>query len=450
MLFTSDLRVGDNPALAAAGHHVVPLFVFDERVFAGPFAAPNRISYLLDALGDLRTSLRAAGSDLVIRSGDVVAETMKVADDTKASALHLSDDVSRFAHNRLERLTYAADDAGIEIRSFEQSAVIGAADLQPSTTGASGGYKVFTPYWRRWSAAPSRDVSPTPTRLTPVGIDPGEIPRLAQLCGDAQPSPRVRSGGETAEKAAFAAWSADGIEHYGDRRDFMAVEGTSRLSAALHFGCMSTLTAVTAAQDEEGGEALVRQICWRDFHRQFLAHRPEIADSDYRPRPYDWRDDPEGLAAWKAGRTGYPLVDAGMRQLSEEGWMHNRLRMLCASFLTKHLRIDWRLGARHFIDLLVDGDIANNQGNWQWVAGTGAASRPNRVLSPIRQTKRFDPHAEFIRRYLPELAPVGTKALIDPSLMTVADRRMADYPQPIVDHDEATAELAALVKEPHN
>ena len=209
----------------------------------------------------------------------------------------------------------------------------------------------------------------------------------------------------------------------------LAADATSRLSPSLHFGCVSARALAVRAQ-ERGGEAFVRQLCWRDFYAQILIARPRTQVDDLRPRGDRWLDDPEALAAWKEGMTGYPLVDAGMRQLRAEGWMHNRARMVAASFLVKDLGIDWREGARHFFDLLLDGDVAQNIGNWQWVAGTGVDTRPNRIFNPIRQARRFDPDGTYVRRYVPELAGVEGRAVHEPWKLAP---RPEGYPEPILD-----------------
>lgn len=192
-----------------------------------------------------------------------------------------------------------------------------------------------------------------------------------------------------------------------------------------------------------GGAAFVRQLCWRDFHHQVLAATPQLPFEDYRSRGDEWRQDEDALAAWKAGRTGIPVVDAGMRQLAAEGWMHNRARLVTASLLTKDLYLNWRLGAAHFWDLLVDGDLANNAGNWQWVAGTGNDTRPNRVFNPLRQAERFDPDGDYVRRYVPELAGVEGSAVHRPWKLADQVRSTLEYPDPIVDHDhdQAAAEF---------
>ena len=217
-------------------------------------------------------------------------------------------------------------------------------------------------------------------------------------------------GGESAGRRRLDAWLDDGLARYVELADDLAADATSRLSPYLHFGCVSAGEVVARALEREGAEPFVRQLCWRDFNHQLLAARPELARDDLRPRSAAWRDDDEGFEAWREGRTGYPLVDAGMRQLMAEGFMHNRARLVAGSFLTKHLGIDWRRGAEHFFEQLVDGDVANNTANWQWVAGTGTDTRPNRRLSPSRQAERFDPDGAYVRRYLPDSARPTTRS----------------------------------------
>jgi deoxyribodipyrimidine photo-lyase len=299
--------------------------------------------------------------------------------------------------------------------------------------------RVFTPYWNRWRAAPLRPLVPAPRRLAlPAGLRRGHLPALRELVAG-PPSPGVAAGGESRGRARLAAWTRDGLARYPERHDDLAAAATSRLSSYLHFGCLSPVEVAHRALDRPGGEAFLRQLCWRDFHHQVTAAFPAIAREDYRPRGDRWSDDAPALAAWKEGRTGYPIVDAGMRQLAHEGFMHNRARLITASFLVKDLHLDWRLGAAHFLDLLVDGDVANNAGNWQWVAGTGNDTRPNRVFNPVRQAARFDPEGEYVRRWVPELAGVPGRRVHAPWRLDATARRRLDYPPPMVDHAEAAA-----------
>jgi deoxyribodipyrimidine photo-lyase len=223
---------------------------------------------------------------------------------------------------------------------------------------------------------------------------------------------------------------ASGQASYAETRDLLATDGSSRLSPYLRFGCVSPLEVAERARDAED---FVRQLCWRDFCLQLRAAFPRLSSEDYRPRGRSWRTDDDGLAAWRDGRTGVPVVDAGMRQLRREGWMHNRARLLTASFLVKHLGIDWRLGLAHFDRLLVDGDPASNAANWQWVAGTGTDPRPNRVFNPIRQARRFDPEGEYVRRFVPELAGLGPRDIHEPWRLGAAALRELGYPPPLVE-----------------
>jgi len=401
VLFTRDLRVSDHPALATAverAERVVPLFVLDDAVLAG-FGAPNRLAFLLDALRDLDCSLRRLGGLLVVRRGNVVAETFRVAAEVGAEAVFAGEDVSAYAQERERRLRRVLAGGRIELEVFPGITVVPPGDLTPE---GRDHFQVFTPYWRRWQEHPRRDVLPTPPRIRlPSGIDPGSLPNARELA--APDAPLLPAGGETAGRRRLEAWLDDGLARYGDLADDLAADATSRLSPYLHFGCVSGGEVVARALEREGAEPFVRQLCWRDFNHQLLAARPETATEDLRPRAAGWREDEEGLEAWRQGRTGYPLVDAGMRQLLREGFMHNRARLVVGSFLTKHLGIDWRRGAKHFFEHLVDGDVANNTGNWQWVAGTGVDSRPNRRLSPSRQAERFDPHGIYVRRYVDEI-----------------------------------------------
>ncbi|MFP5388518.1 MAG: cryptochrome/photolyase family protein, partial [Thermoleophilia bacterium] len=250
-------------------------------------------------------------------------------------------------------------------------------------------------------------------------------------------------GGETAGRKAMWAFLRDGLAGYEEHHDDLAGDETSGLSPYLRFGCVSPLELLGEVRSRPGGAPFARQLCWRDFHHQVLAAFPALPRRDYRPRGDRWSRSRRAFEAWRAGRTGYPIVDAAMRQLRLEGRMHNRARMIVASFLTKDLYLDWRWGAGHFWDLLSDGEIANNAGNWQWVAGTGNDTRPNRVFNPIRQAHRFDPHGAYVRRYLPELEAIDGKSVHEPWRLDSAQRRQLDYPLPIVDHDEAAAAFIA-------
>ncbi|MFJ5774097.1 cryptochrome/photolyase family protein [Streptomyces sp. NPDC093094] len=437
VLFTADLRVHDHPPLRAAlhdGREVVPLFVRDPAVDGAGFAAPNRLAFLADCLRDLDASLRDRGGRLVVRSGDLVEQVCRVATEAGADEVHLAADVSAHAQRREERLRHALESQGLRLHVHD--AVTTAVAPGAVTPAASDHFAVFTPYFRHWSQQRLREPLGAPrTVRVPDAVASDGLPSHEGLPGVSE---GLAAGGETEGRKRLTAWLRGGLSEYGDRHDDLPGDATSRLSPHLHFGTLSPAELVhrSRAAGGPGADAFVRQLAWRDFHRQVLAARPDAAAADYRSREDRWRPEREARAdieAWREGRTGYPVVDAAMRQLRHEGWMHNRGRLLTASFLTKTLYVDWRVGARHFLELLVDGDVANNQLNWQWVAGTGTDTRPNRVLNPVAQARRFDPYGAYVRRWVGELAEVEGTAVHEPWKLRGPDRAAVDYPDPIVD-----------------
>ncbi|MFJ9174720.1 cryptochrome/photolyase family protein [Streptomyces sp. NPDC102360] len=433
VLFTSDLRVHDHPPLRAAltaADAVVPLFVRDTGV-AG-FLAPNREAFLADCLRDLDAGLRDRGGRLVVRSGAVLDEVAKVVTETDACAVHVAGGVSAYAHHREDRLRDTLHRLGCDLVAHD--GVVTCVPPGAVTPDARDHFAVFTPYHRHWARHGLRAVVRAPRAVrVPDGVGGEALPERADVAGV---SPGLAEGGEQAGRALLTSWLRSGIAAYEDVHDDMAGDATSRLSPHLHFGTVGPVEAVHRANTVggPGAEAFVRQMAWRDFHHQVLAARPEAAHTDYRTHHDRWRRAPRDVEAWQEGRTGYPVVDAAMRQLRHEGWMHNRGRLLTASFLVKTLYVDWRVGARHFLSLLVDGDVANNQMNWQWMAGTGTDSRPNRVLNPVTQAKRYDPDGAYVRRWVPELADVEGSVVHTPWKVTGLDRAaLGDYPDPIVE-----------------
>jgi deoxyribodipyrimidine photo-lyase len=419
VLFTRDLRVHDNPALhtaCATGQPVVPLFVVDPSIPS----SPNRDRFLVESLAGLRDSLRARGADLVVRHGDPVAEAVGLARDTAATGVALATDASGYAARRQRRLAAACTCHRLSVMLCDGVTVVPPGALRPS--GGTDHYRVFTPYWRAWREHPRRAELPAPRRIRfPDDIPPGELPEPGPgHSGDLPP------GGEPAALRRLDAWQrlADG---YADHRDDLVADRTSRLSPYLHFGCVSPLTVGNrlAAYPE-----FVRQLCWRDFHHQVLAAFPGLGRTAYRPGADDrWRDDPDGLAAWQSGHTGVPVVDAGMRQLAAEGFLPNRARLISAGFLTRILGIDWRSGMRWYQRWLVDADLANNAGNWQWVAGTGNDTRPGRGFNPLRQAHRFDPDGGYVRRWVQELVDIPGPAVHRPWRLPRGPR--PHYPAPL-------------------
>ncbi|KJY26634.1 cryptochrome/photolyase family protein [Streptomyces katrae] len=439
VLFTSDLRVHDHPPMRAAlegGGEVVPLFVRDRAVDRAGFAAPNRLAFLADCLVDLDRALRRLGGRLVVRSGDLVEEVSRAVRQAEAEEVHMAAGYTAFARAREARLRQALEARGCRLHVHE--GVCTAVPPGDVTPQGSDHFAVFTPYFRRWQAEPLRTPLPAPQGLrVPAALRSEELPGRSGLSGV---SPGLARGGEQEGRERLRSWLSHHAHAYEQRHDDLAGDATSRLSAHLHFGTLSAGEVVFRAgrSGGAGAAAFVRQVCWRDFHQQVLAARPEAAGQDYRSRDDRWRRGREAeadLSAWREGRTGYPVVDAAMRQLAHEGWMHNRGRLVAASFLTKTLYVDWREGARHFLSLLVDGDVANNQLNWQWVAGTGTDTRPNRVLNPVLQGRRYDPDGAYVRRWVPELAGVGGldgAAVHEPWRRSGLDRAACDYPDPLI------------------
>ncbi|QXE35997.1 DNA photolyase family protein [Streptomyces sp. GMY02] len=449
-LFTQDLRVHDNPVLRAAlreAERVVPLFVVDAGIRRTGFAVPNRAAFLADSLADLDAALRARGGRLVVRTGDVVEETCRVVTETGAGTVHVAGGASRYATRREDRLRAAltGDRCGLRIHDASVTTVPPGA-LVP---GGKDHFAVFTPYFRRWEGFSVRGVLPAPARVPVADVRSAALPDAESLAPGSV-SPGLPAGGEPEGRRRLRSWLAGPLERYADLHDDLAADATSRLSPYLHFGCLSPVELLERAREHggPGAHAFVRQLAWRDFHHQVLAARPDAAHHDYRPRHDRWRRNAEETGAWREGRTGYPVVDAAMRQLRHEGWMPGRARLLAASFLTKTLYVDWRVGAEHFLGLLVDGDVANNQLNWQWAAGTGTDTRPNRILNPLVQARRFDPGGEYVRHWLPELRDLDAASihrLARPGEAARTGRRTGtDYPAPIVDLAEAADRFKRL------
>ena len=426
VVFTRDLRVHDNSALVAASQqndYVAPLFVLDPMLVNGPQSSANRSIFLYESLTDLDQSLERLGNSLIISQGVWAEEVMKFTATVEATEIHIARDYSRYSSDRTRLLEAACERNNIKLVLHDNHSVLPPGKIQP---GAGDEYKVFTPYYNKWLAESWRPVLKPPLLNSPSQLKfiKSNMPSL-----DHKSNAQVK-GGESAGRSRMMQWLTSGIQKYEENRDDLSAPATSLLSPYLHFGCMSLLELAAMARSN-GDDAYVRQLCWRDFYLQILAKYPEAANSDYRDRGDRWNNNTEHLSAWKTGMTGYPIVDAGMRQLLAEGFMHNRARMVTASFLTKDLYLDWRLGAAHFRDWLIDGDLASNQLGWQWVAGTGTDTNPNRIFNPQRQSERFDPTGEYIRKYVHELNNIPTDLIHNPPSKLRAE---CGYPEPITDH----------------
>jgi deoxyribodipyrimidine photo-lyase len=438
--FTRDLRVHDHPALRAAldrSERVVPVFCFDDRLLGGRHASGPRTQFLLECLADLDERL----GGLVLRRGAPERELPALACEVGATELHYSEDSGPFARRRIERVR-----AALEIPAFGHPGLHAIDELGAVRTQAGRPYTVFSPFHRTWLEEPRREVlgRSHPFGSLPSRLERGRLPSLPALgLSDTVPSPA--RGGETAARERLASFLRDGVASYGDGS--LADDRTSRLSPYLHFGCLSVREIEERLPGGGGAAAFRRQLCWRDFYAHVLLHHPRNARSEFqeRYRGMGWSRASRRFEAWCEGRTGFPLVDAGMRQLLAEGWMHNRARLVVGSFLTKDLGIDWRWGERWFMRWLIDGDEANNNGNWQWIASVGVDPQPafRRIYNPARHMERYDPDGRYVRRHVPELREVPDAWLAEPWTMPEDVQRASgcvigvDYPEPIVDHAEA-------------
>ena len=438
--FRRDLRLSDHPALSFAVSRfaqVVPLFIWDPVLTAA--SGPNRLSFLSGSVDALRDSLSGR---LVVRTGDPVRMVAAAAVEAGASAVVITDDFGPYGSRRDAALAKSLSAAGSQLVAVGSPHAVAPGRL---LTASGAPFQVFSPYMRAWAAqgwsAPSR--RPPLTAVDRAGLADTRGPDLPGC-----PPADLPSGGEQAAHKRLEAFLRAPLDRYDRERDRPDLDSTSRLSPYLRFGCIHPRQILSRLEPGRlAHDRFEAELCWRDFYADVLFHRPDAARQSYRP---EWRAFPvdEGkdadarFDAWAEGRTGYPMVDAGMRQLLAEGWMHNRVRMITASFLVKDLHLDWARGARWFMRHLVDGDLASNQLNWQWVAGSGTDAAPYfRVFNPVTQGRKFDPDGDYIRRWIPELSRLGAAEVHEPWKAPPALRR--GYPDPIVVHAEERQEALA-------
>jgi deoxyribodipyrimidine photo-lyase len=437
MWFRRDLRIADNPALALAASEgdVLPLFVLDHALLAP--SGSVRIAALYRSLRALDDQLEGK---LVVRRGRPERVLPALAGEIGAERVHAAADFGPYGNARDERVRGALTDAGIDLVQTGSPYAV-----EPGTVRNQGGgpFQVYSAFYRGWLAHgwPAPGSRPRPHWIT---ADSTAIPADPAGLGDV----KLPAVGELAARAAWRRFVADGvggIDRYSERRDRPDLDHTSRMSVHLKWGTIHprTLLADLAPRDE----VYRKELAWREFYADVLHHRPDSAREYYRPelKALSYVTGATArtrLQAWQAGQTGYPIVDAGMRQLLGEGWMHNRVRMIVASFLVKDLHLEWTAGARHFMSHLVDGDLASNNHGWQWVAGSGTDAAPYfRIFNPTLQGKKFDPQGDYVRRWVPELAHLSAKVIHEP--WADPNGAPADYPAPIVDHStERDASLA--------
>jgi deoxyribodipyrimidine photo-lyase len=453
-----DLRVSDNRALAAAlrrSERVVPLFIVDPLLMDQP--APLRKGFLWDGLRQLAAGLRVLGSRLIVRRGEPVDVLAQVVSETGAEVVFAEEDYAPYAQARDARA----------VARLPAHFVSGPTLRHPLDVLKAAGtpYTVFTPYSRAWSAlAPPGvdDLLPAPRRLPPVSDSLFSIEFADDIAPDDFPAGE-REARQRLE--SFTAGTSPPIWEYAHTRDRLDLPGTSTLSPYLRFGMLSARQAIVAtrqamdrAPDQRaraGAASWLSELIWREFYHAVLYHYPDVLEQAFRPtlRHVPWDNNRTAFDAWCAGETGYPVVDAAMRQLRQTGWMHNRARMIVASFLVKDLLIDWQWGERWFMEWLVDGDPAANNGGWQWTAGVGTDAAPYfRIFNPVLQGKKFDPYGDYVRQWLPELARVPAPYLHEPWRMPPREQHDAacvigrDYPPPLVDHAWARERTLAAYK----
>ncbi|MGY1802649.1 cryptochrome/photolyase family protein [Blastococcus sp. SYSU D00922] len=441
--FRRDLRLADHPALlaavddAGAGGDVLPVFVVDPRLWE-PAGGPRR-QFLRDCLAALDESL---GGALVVRSGDPAAVLPALVREVGATGVHVSADAGPYGRRRDAEVEAALGDVPIVATGSPYAVTPGRVTKQDGEP-----FRVFSPFARAWRAHGWRAPAPRPERVPWLRDVPSDGLPPDQDLGDV----RLPPAGEAAALAAWERFRDELLPGYPETRNLPGTDGTSRLSPYLKYGCLHPRTLLAdLAEDHEATEAVRRftdELAWREFYADVVWHRPESAREplDARTGAIAYDTGPEAdahFAAWAEGRTGYPIVDAGMRQLLGEAYVHNRVRMIVASFLVKDLHLDWRRGARHFLQHLVDGDLASNNHGWQWVAGTGTDASPYyRVFNPTKQGRQFDPDGDYVRRWVPELRDVPTAHVHEPWLAPGGPP--AGYPEPIVEHAAERQEALA-------
>ena len=418
--FRRDLRIHDHPALLAAvasGDAVAPLFVVDDALIGARWPCGNRLWFMHASVAALALELEALGAPLSVVRGRPVDAVPAFAAAAGARRVLVSRDLLPYGRQRDARVANRLGDIDI---AFEATPGVLIHEPEAVSTAAGTPFRMYGPFRRTWLRTPRRMALPAPDRIRAARIPatPGIEAVLPRPTLTADPA-SMPEPGEPAARSRLERWAgSDAIERYASGRDRLDLDGTSRLSQDLRFGLLSPVEVAEHCEGPGDGRArFIDELAWRDFYAHLLWHEPRALHRSYRQafERVARVDDPAVIDAWRDGRTGYPVVDAAMHQLRETGWMHNRARMIVASFLTKHLGVDWRVGEAHFMEHLIDGDPASNNGGWQWAASTGTDPQPwFRIFNPTLQGMRHDPDGDWVRRWLPELAAIPGPAVHEP------------------------------------
>lgn len=464
-----DLRVEDNLGLQAAvakSNQVVGVFCLDQYILSRDDIAPARVSYMIGCLAQLQENYHNLGSQLLILAGKPEVAIVKLANVLEAREVIWNLDVEPYSRLRDDKVRQILAAQQINVTTYWDSLLHAPGEIL--TKSSQEPYKVYTPFWRSWSqqkkSPPVDKISQpllglSPEKLTLAQQTGGviDLPSAAEL-GFAWENPLLLAPGETSASQQLEYFTNKAIFNYAEQRNFPAIEGTSQLSAALKFGAIgirkvwqATLEAYQQTRSDEARESIItwqKELAWREFYQHCLYFFPQLAEGAYRQpfKHFPWENNLAHFQAWCRGETGYPIVDAAMQQLNQTGWMHNRCRMIVASFLTKDLIIDWRWGEKYFMQKLYDGDLAANNGGWQWSASSGMDPKPLRIFNPASQAKKFDPEAEYIRTWLPQLSSLETEDLISGKI-PLAERQRCNYVEPIVDHKVQQGKFKKLYKQ---
>ncbi|MFW6359977.1 MAG: FAD-binding domain-containing protein [Chroococcales cyanobacterium] len=448
-----DLRLSDNIGLAAARRKtakVIGVFCLDPTILEADDVAPARVTYMIGCLESLQQRYSKAGSQLLILNDNPIQAIPKLAEALNAKAVYWNWDVEPYAKERDAAVRNALKEKGIAVKNEWDSLLNAPGSV---LTNSGDPYKVYTPFWKNWKAQSKAKPAPELSdcedltneekyAIKQAGVI--ELPSAKEL-GFVWENELLLAPGEEAAKDRLDEFCNSTILDYREQRNYPAIDGTSRLSAALKFGAIGIRTIWEAAaniyeecrsdESRQSVQTWQQELAWREFYQHAIFYFPELANNPYREdfQDFPWDNNQDHFQAWCDGKTGYPIVDAAMRQLNETGWMHNRCRMIVASFLTKDLIINWQWGEKYFMQKLFDGDLASNNGGWQWSASCGSDPKPLRIFNPASQTQKYDPEAEYIRQWLPELSSIDTEYLVTGKIPKEECDR-CDYPQPIVDH----------------